>query len=86
MTVTDCMTLDGDDSSLVTEAVGLLYEVKDRRSSSNRSENAGRVWCFRYLRHLGRAFGYLRSIADNNDCHQSTPFHTARTVVGGDST
>lgn len=86
MTVTDCMTFDGDGSSLVTEATGLLYEVESRGSSSNRSENDRRVWCFVYRQHLDRVFGYLHNIANNNGCHRSTPFHTTRTVVGGDST
>ena len=83
VTVAGCMTSDGDNNSLVAEVAGLPYEVEDRRSSSNRSENTGHVWCFGYGRHLGRAFGYLRSITDNNDCHRSAPLHTACTVAGG---
>ena len=86
MTVAYCMMFDGDNDSLVTEAAGLFYKVEGRRSSSSRSENTDRIWCFEYRQRLDQAFRYLRDAANDNGCHRLTPFHTARTVVGGDST
>ena len=86
MTVTGCMIFDGNDGSPVTEAAGLPDEVEGGCFSSSRSENTGHIWCFEYGRHLGRAFGYLRNITDNNDCHRLDPFHTARVVAGGGHT
>ena len=85
MTGADCMTFDGGDDSPVTKTADLFYEVEGRRSSSDQSENTGRVWCFEYRQCLGRVFRHLRDAVNNSDCHQSTPFHTTRTVVGGDS-
>ena len=83
MTVAGCITFDDNDDRLVTETAGLSYEVEGRRSSSDRSESADRVWYFGYRQHLGRVFRYLRDVANNSDCHQSNPFHTVRTVMGG---